>query len=352
MSNATLEAPVAAPKKTHVYYTRCPAVPTNSSLAYQLGYLDDEIGRIGDVEVRQEIIGLDPKLKADPGDPYSLRHAGHIKALWARSEGADNRVVSLSWLEGSYPTYALNPEIRAVSDLRGKRLALFKFKDNDTIDLLRAQQLRVYESTLATAGLSTRDVKLVDVVVDKGYLKKEPGQDVFANLNRELALSLLHDQVDAITTQLTPHLQADLGIHAVHDTRRNDLKVSRANPSVLRGVVVSAGLLRENREFVVRILARHLEAAEWARLHPAETLKLISRDLGVSEAILKARYENLAEGLQVGLETDKLEALEDLKAFYLRHGFIRRDFDISGWVDPTVLADARKLLASRRAAGS
>jgi len=352
MSTATLEAPVSSPKKTQVYYTRCPAVPTNSSLAFQLGYLDDELAKIDTAEVKQEIIGLDPRLKPEPGEPFSLRHAGHIKALWARSEGADNRVISLSWLEGSYPTYALNPEIRTVSDLRGKRLALFKFKDNDTIDLLRAQQLRVYESTLATAGLSTSDVKLVDVVVDKSYLKKQPGQDVFANLNRELALTLLHDQSDVITTQLTPLLQQDLGVHVVYDTRNNPNKNQRANPSVLRGVVVSAGLLRENRELVVRILARQLEAAEWAKVHTAETVELISRDLGVPEAVLRSRYEDLSAGLQVGLEDDKLAALDDLKSFYLRHGFIRRDFDLSGWIDASVLADARKLLASRRAAGS
>jgi sulfonate transport system substrate-binding protein len=352
MSTATLEAPVSSTKKTQVYYTRCPAVPTNSSLAYQLGYLDDELAQIDTAEVRQEIIGLDPKLKPEPGDPFSLRHAGHIKALWARSEGADNRVISLSWLEGSYPTYALNPDIQSPADLRGKRLAIFKFKDNETIDLLRAQQLRIYEATLATAALSISDVKLVDVVVDKSLLKKEPGQDIFAALNRELILRLVQDEADAITTQLPPELAKTLGVHVVHDTRQNPERSLRANPSVLRGVVVSAGLLRENRELVVRILARHLEAAEWAKTHPAETVSLIARDLGVPEAILRARYEDLSAGLQVGLEDDKLAALRDLKDFCLRYGFIRRDFDLDAWIDASVLADARKLLASRRAAGS
>jgi ABC-type nitrate/sulfonate/bicarbonate transport system substrate-binding protein len=348
MSTATLEAPVSTVKKTQVYYTRCPAVPTNSSLAYQLGYLDDELARIADAEVRQEIIGLDPKLKPEPGDPWSLRHAGHIKALWARSEGADNRVISLSWLEGSYPTYVLDPSVRSVADLRGKRLALFKFTDNETIDLLRAQQLRIYDATLTTAALSLRDVKLVDVEVDKDFLKREPGQDIFAALNRELIFKLVRGEVDAIATQLPTDLVLQLGAHAVHDTRQNRGKISRANPSVLRGVVVSAGLLRENRELVVRILARHLEAAEWARSHPDETVTLIARDLGVPESTLRGRYESLSDGLQVGLEDDKIAALRDLKDFYLRHGFIRRDFDLDAWVDYSVLADARELLAQRR----
>jgi sulfonate transport system substrate-binding protein len=355
MSTATLEKPVSTEsKKTSVYYTRCPAVPTTSSLAFQLGYLDEELAQIDNAEVRQEIIGLDPKIKPDPGDPYSLRHAGHIKALWARAEGADNRLISLSWLEGSYPTYALDPKIQAVGDLKGKRLALFKFEDNETIDLLRAQQLRIYDSTLATAGLSLHDVTFVDLPVDKSYLKPktEPGKprDVFGALNRLQLFKLIRGEVDAITAQIPGELVNLLGLHPVHDTRQNRDKSSRANPSVLRGVVVSAGLLRENRELVVRILARHLEAADWALGHPDETVKLIAKDLNVPENILRSRYENLAEGLQVGLEEDKIAALRDLKDFYLRNGFIQRDFDLDAWVDSSLLNDARELLKKRRSA--
>ncbi len=354
MPTATLENPIAVEsKKTQVYYTRCPAVPTNSSLAFQLGYLDEELAKIGNAEVRQEIIGLDPKVNPAPGDPYSLRHAGHIKALWARAEGADNRLISLSWLEGSYPTYALDAKIKSVADLKGRRLGLLKFEDSETIDLIRAQQLRIFDSTLTTATLSLRDVKLVDVPVNKSFLQKkaEPGKpkDVFGAINRELIYKLIRGEVDAITAQIPVELVQFLGLHLVHDTRNNHGKVSRANPSVLRGVVVSAGLLRENRDLVVRILARHLEAAEWAKANPDETVKLIARDLNVPESILRSRYESLADGLQVGLEEDKIAALGDLKDFYLRNGFIARDIDVAAWVDASVLNDARELLQKRRA---
>jgi ABC-type nitrate/sulfonate/bicarbonate transport system substrate-binding protein len=353
MSTATLNPlPKTTTPKIQVYYTRCPAVPTNSSLAYQLGYLDEELSQIENAEVRQEIIGLDPKLKPEPGDPWSLRHAGHIKALWARSEGADNRVISLSWLEGSYPTYALDPAIKTAADLRGKRLAAFKFTDNESIDLLRAQQLRIYDSTLVTGLLSLRDIQVVDVPIDKSFLKRQPGKDIFGPLNRELVFKLIKGEADAITTQLPPDLVNFLGLHIVHDTRQNKSKLSRANPSVLRGVVVSAGLLRENRDLVVRILARHLEAAEWAKLHPDETVRLISKDLGVPESTLRSRYENLSEGLQVGLEEDKIAALTDLKEFYLRNGFFHRDFDVEDWIDSSVLDDARQLLHKRQNANN
>jgi ABC-type nitrate/sulfonate/bicarbonate transport system substrate-binding protein len=356
MSTALLEKPVSIPaKKTQVYYTRCPAVPTNSSLAYQLGYLDEELAQIDNAQVKQEIIGLDPRLHPTPGEPLSLRHAGHVKALWARSEGADNRVISLSWLEGSYPTYAIDPAIQTVADLKGKRLAVFKFEDAETIDLLRAQQLRIYDSTLTTANLSLRDVKLVDVVVNKDILKPKEGEksrDVFGGINRELVIQLLRGHVDAITAQLPADIVSFLRARLVHDTQRNHGKTSRANPSVLRGVVVSAELLRENRELVVRILARHLEAAEWAKANPDETVRLIAKDLQIPENLLRSRYENLSEGLQVGLEEDKIAALRDLKDFYLRNGFIQHDFDVDGWVDSTLLADARELLNHRRAGQS
>lgn len=357
MSTATLDLPVKSTdaNRTQVYYTRCPAVPTNSSLAYQLGLIDEELAQIGTADVKQEIIGLDPKLNPAPGDPLSFRHAGHVKALWARSEGADNRVISLSWLEGTYPILALDPAVRSVIDLQGKRLAVFNFTDNTSIDLLRAQQLRIYEASLATAHLTLKDVHLVDIDVDKSFLHPKesfkPG-DVFAGLNRELIFKLVRGEVDAITTQLSPDIIDLLDAHIIYDTRFHPDIPSRANPSVLRGVVVSGALLRENRDLVVRILARHLEAAEWALKHPDETIRLISKDLQTSESLLRARYVDLSQGLQVNLNEDKIAALRDLKDFYLRHGFIQKDFDVDSWVDASPLEEARELLRQRRAAKS
>jgi ABC-type nitrate/sulfonate/bicarbonate transport system substrate-binding protein len=354
MSTATLDAPVktTASNRTQVYYTRCPAVPTNSSLAYQLGFIDEELARIDTADVKQEIVGLDPKLKPDPGEPLSFRHAGHVKALWARSEGADNRVISLSWLEGTYPILALDRRIQSVIDLQGKRLALFNFKDTTTIDLIRVQQLRIYEASLATAQLTLKDVRLVDIDVDKSFLHRsdsfKPG-DVFAALNRELIFKLVRGEVDAVTTQLSPEITNLLGTHVIYDTRFHPHIPSRANPSVLRGVVVSGALLRENRDLVVRILASHLEVAAWALKHPDETIRLISKDLKVPESLLRSRYVDLSQGLQVDLNEDKIGALRDLKDFYLRNGFIQKDFDIDAWVDGSPLEEARELLKKRRA---
>ncbi len=300
MSTATLEKNAATSKKTQVYYTRCLLcrpirVWPISSVIWMRSWPPSTPPRFG----RRSSV-LDPKVKPDPGDPYSLRHAGHIKALWARAEGADSRLISLSWLEGSYPTYVLDQKIASVADLKGKKLAVVKFGDADTIDLLRAQQLRIFDSTLTTAALSLRDVKLVDVHADKSWLKPktEPASPAMFSvpLNRALVIKLIRGEVDAITAQIPAELVNFLGLHLVHDTRRNQGKSSRANPSVLRGVVASAGLLRENRDLVVRILARHLEAAEWAKKNPDETVSLLAKDLNVPESVLRSRYENLADG--------------------------------------------------------
>jgi ABC-type nitrate/sulfonate/bicarbonate transport system substrate-binding protein len=110
---------------TRLSYSRCPAVPTVSALAHQLGLIEEELKNEPGIEPEFVIAGFSPKVDYGHEDRYWLRNAGHAPALWKRAKGVDARIVGLSFLEGSYPVFSLaSSGIGSVADLKGKRLAV------------------------------------------------------------------------------------------------------------------------------------------------------------------------------------------------------------------------------------
>ena len=144
---------VSAPPVTELWYTRCP-VPTASSLAIAQGWLDEEFAPDGiavaslrssaDRAVRESHFGHT--------QANSFRQGGNIPPLWARSHGADVRLIGLSWAE-QYQAVVTRRDsgIEGPADLAGRKLALPR-RLNDQIDFWQATALRGYESTLAPGG--------------------------------------------------------------------------------------------------------------------------------------------------------------------------------------------------------
>ena len=79
--------------------------------------------------------------------------------MWARSNGANTRVIGLSWVDESQLILA-RPEsgIRSVKALRGRRIAI-PSRPDDRIDIFRASALRGFVNALSLDGLTTRDVE-------------------------------------------------------------------------------------------------------------------------------------------------------------------------------------------------
>ncbi len=107
-------------------------------------------------------------------------------------------------------------------------------------------------------------------------------------------------------------------------------------------------LLEEKYDWVVRILARHLQAAAWAKAHSREAAELVAKDHRTTAEALEARYPQLIEGLQPDLGPGKIESLRHQIDFYYRHGFIAKNFDAEAWIDFRPLEAARKLAQHRR----
>jgi sulfonate transport system substrate-binding protein len=342
--------------KTKFSYTICPGVPTISALAAPLGLLHEEFAAEPDLDVTIKHIGFTGKTEWAHEDRFWIRNAGHAPAVWGRAKGVDSRVLALAWLEGTYPVVTLTSSgIQSVGELKGKRLGIIKAKDS-LFDLSYAQQLKIYTTTLGTAGLTLSDVELVTIERPKFdptvVRTKDSKLQAAQESSKDLAARLQRKEFDAITVSPAAEIAAHVSIRVLYDTRNHPDYLARVHPSLLRGVVASGPLLRERRDLVVRALARLLQAADWAKAHsPEEVAAKLAQGYDVYPETLTSKYENVSEGIQIDLSGERIAALKAQKDFLLQHGLIAKDFDIEPWIDHAPLAEAHKLYGEWKKSG-
>jgi sulfonate transport system substrate-binding protein len=322
-------------------------VPTISALATRLGLLHEEFSSESDLDVAFHQSHFSGIPDWDRGNGFWLHDASLVPAIWGRARGVDSRLVALALLDGSHPVVALTSSgIRSVADLKGKRLGIVK--DNDSpLDLGYAQQLKIYTTTLSTGGLTFNDVKLVPIEGDKvdpaAIHTRDAKTQAALQAGKDLAQRLQRNEFDAIAVHSASDVAHHVSIRVLYDVFNHQDYLARAHANSLRGVVVSGRLLRERRGLVVRVLARLLQAADWAKARPKETVSELAEHYDEHPDSLTDKYENLSAGLQINLGIEKILSLKAQKNFLLRHRLIEKDFDIDPWVDHGPLVEAHVL---------
>lgn len=348
--------------KQTLWYTRCP-VPTAFSLALRNGWLDEEFGSDG-IEVNSLLKSTDRSVRESHFDHTlgsSFRHGGNTPPLWARAKGNDVRLIGLSWTP--QPQLLLSrPDsgIKTAADLKGKRLALPR-RTRDSIDFWRANSLQFFDTALASVGLTLDDVTLVDIDVERGFLDESgtPSKDgslwnaaQLRASQREEVNAFIQGKVDVVASggPRALDLQALLGAQIVHDISAQPERLAKTSNSLPYTFTVSGQLLRERPDLVARLLSRVLEAAEWAKTHHDEAVRVTALELGVAEEFVeKAFGENLSKQFEVNLSDENVAALRLRKDFLLKHGFLPSDFDLDSWIDTNPLREAQRLLKERSA---
>jgi len=345
-----------------LWYTRCP-VPNTFGLTARRGSYTEEFHPGQDLKwialQHSDDLAVHESHFSHTKE-RSFRHGGNIPALWARSEGADTRLVGLTWQPALQPILALAESgIEGPGDLRGRRL-LVPVNPHATIDFWQAVTLRVYESALSSVGLGLDDVELVRVAQDRPYGRRpdpaKPGGGDLATLARTGALirltliPLVRGEVDAVVNQGHDAVQIaiDTGAQVVFDQGQLPNPLDRINNDLPDAFTASGALVSEYPEQVARVLARALETQEWASDNREAAITVLADELGVGEALVRAAYgADPTPGFELSLDVGRIEALARQKEFLLRHGFIRHDFDLAEWVDPRPLQLARELLEAR-----
>ncbi len=366
MSTAIANPPASTTRaSTEIWYTRCP-VPTAFTLALQLGLFDEEFAGEEGVNFRSLQESGDAQIYQSHfthTQHNSFRHGGNVPALWARATGADTKLIGLSWVTTPHPILALpGSGIKTVADLKGKRLLVARRTRETAVDFWRATTLRIYETALATVGLTLNDVKLVEVPVealhvDPVAVAESRNRSLFSartrrGRHRESVFALIRGEVDVIPGQSSwsTELAALLGAHVVYDVgRQHPDKVARANNALPEALTVSGQFIDEHPDLVARVVARVLEASEWAKSNHDQALRFIAREQGVAEEITELTYgPELSQTFDVDFNDEKVAAIRSQKEFLLKNGFLPKDFDLDQWIDPRPLQAARHILAKRR----
>jgi ABC-type nitrate/sulfonate/bicarbonate transport system substrate-binding protein len=342
------------------WYTRC-AVPNSFGVAMHHGWIEQRFAEDG-VSIRSIKEADSDAVRESHFDhtlANSVRYGGSSPALWARSSGSNTRLLGLL-VTRSNQLIVARPDsgVERVEDLKGRRFGL-PLWENQKIDFQRAQALRGLENALATVGLTTDDVEIVDYVVSCRYAGEKvhriPGTEIFGS--RRLPGSygelrgLIRGEVDAI------FLHGALGLQRAHDLQLVpiiDLKdhpdpLVRANNGSPVTLAVDQAFLDEQPALATALLEQILRAEDWGAAHPGDVRRIAAGEVNVSEYWLSKSYggdEGLA--LRTTLDDDAVAALQSFADFLLRRGFIPEPVDVSTWLDAGPLERARASLASGR----
>ncbi len=366
MSHQLETSSLRADAGTTLWYTRCP-VPTAFGLAVQIGLVEDEFIKDPDVQFLGLRQSSDTKVHQSHfthTQKNSFRHGGNYPAIWAQANGADTRIIGLSWVKGPYSILAhKDSKIKSAADMKGKRLLVLR-RPHEPIDFAYATALRTYEKALESVGLGLADVELVERVIDRPFIAERwigaENTSIATKKNgvnriSDLATPLLRGEVDVVADAVgiySLRLEELLDLHVVFDQASLPNRIDHANNSTPLTFAVNAGLIKERPDLVARVYARALEAVGWSREHRSESVRYVAREQSTSEALVEAAHgPDLALTLETDLAPEKIEALRSQKAFLLKHGFIKQDFDLDAWIDPAPLNLARRLLEQRQSNG-
>jgi len=334
-----------------IWFTRCP-VPTATGLAYKLGWLDEEFKADGiAIKTLQEVGGDLARHHYDHELNTLIREGGNLLAIPAKAQGAPTKLVGLTWIDEAQ-AILVRPDstIRHPEDLKGKRLALPAFREDDLLNnrrgrsIARGMSLAGYKGVLASAGLTLDDVHLVEVVGERPGSNRENLGSLWGGLD-----PLIRGEVDAIYVKGTSSVDAarqngavvGIDIDKIPDRR------FRVNNGTPRPITVHEDLIEKHFDLLVRFLYQALRAAEWAKTHLQGVREILQGEARASSAGVEAAYrDGFHLSLAPDLSEERVELFRQQKNFQLVHGFLDRDFDYDAWIDRRPLEEAGKLLDS------
>lgn len=349
----SVPAPSVAPAPIDIHYTICPVFAA-SNVALELGWIEEELRKVG-ARLHYLFTGADD---AHFLPHFSHRHdnlfrdGGNIPSIWAKADQADTTLVGLTWSkQGGQVVVRADSGIRRVAGLKGRRFALYKSDHPGKVDWWRATAERGILLALNLAGLTRKDVELVDILdEDRAWGGGGKPAEVWAQRSEERriygveGLALRDGRVDALYTSEGRALSlVETGeFTIIQDLGRSPDWTAQVNNSPY-ALTVNTALAESRPDVVTAYVRATLRAARWINANRAAAATLLHRTTFYPSVEATARaiagYDFTPD-----LSPRNLAGIELTKKFLLEHGYIRRDFDVRQWADDRFLKDAASSL--------
>ncbi|PWB82639.1 MAG: ABC transporter substrate-binding protein [Methylocystaceae bacterium] len=340
---------VSAPNE--VLYTLCPG-PQASYFAVHHGWTEEELAKVGAKLTYLRSIPDTEQLWPHVGHRSEslIREGGNWPPIWARADISDTRLIATLTTDPSGGQILVRTTSRfyRVADLAGKKIGLLKGRNTRKLDFGRVPAHRGIIDSLRLAGLSDKDVTIVDIEHDDFEVEKpsrHPAERAgrFARKNPEEALdvqALASGEIDAILSSdaNARYLTGSGRFKAIEDLSRHpDWTLTGASSPV---ITVSAKLAAEHPEYIVAYLRAAIRGGRWVNENPLAAAEIFNGGEARPQSVRRLAEAIGARDFVPNLAPQALAGLEVQKAFLLEYGYIRNDFDIRDWVAPQFLQEA------------
>lgn len=343
----------AKPATTDIYYTICPVFAA-SNVALELGWIDEELKKVG-AKLNYLFSGADD---AHYLPHFSHRHenlfrdGGNIPSIWAKADNTDTTLVALTWSrQGGNIVVRADSGITRVAELKGRKFALYQSDHSGKVDWWRATADRGIELAFQLHGLTRQDIQFVNTAdEDRPWGDGGKPADVWAQrtIERKIygpeGVALRDGKVDALYTSegRAQTLAATGQFKVIEDLGRNPDWTLQVNNSPY-ALTVNTALVTERPDVVTAYLRAALRAALWINAHRDAAATILHRTTFYPSVAATAKA--IAETNFIpDLSPRNLAGIEITKKFLLKHGYIKRDFNVKDWANATFLEEAARTL--------
>ena len=328
-----------------VFYTNCGMVSA-SNVDQELGWCKTDFAAIG--------VDYSYLLSRRENDWYPhyihnldnlIRFGGLYPTIHVQADIRRTRLLgATATYEGGCMLVRARDPIFKMSHLKGKRIGLSK-----SLNTLKADWWRITEhygilNMLMLNDMSIEDVEIVEFPdADDWYTDPKmrgplnSATEFYMGrvdhkrtlITRPLETALLEGKVDAIYThsKTWQHLQEDTGkIAAIEDLSRHpDWRLQANNEPAV--ITCSDVMAEQHPELVVTFLKAMIKVGRWANEHKHAASVILDRQTYYRD--VEDTYQCIKHiDMVPSLSPKNLAQIEIGKDFMLKHGYIKRDFDV------------------------
>lgn len=344
-----------------VYYTNCPLVSA-SNVDQELGWTREEFKKLG---VEYKFLRSTRENDWYPHYIHNLdnliRFGGLFPPVHVHADMRKTKLLGVTHApkEGGVMMVRARDDIYTMQELKGKRIGISKSMNQVKTDWWRIQEHQGIEMMLRINGMTMDDIELVEFPYADDWYNNEAMLDPMENPSelwlkrdhkrdlafRPLETALENGEIDAMYSQskVISSLSELTGkFKSIEDlSLRPDWTLQVAN--IPAAITCTAEMAENHPELVVAYMKGMIKVGRWSNEHKHAAAAILDRQTFYKDV------DDTFEGIRLidmvpNLSPQNLASVEIGKDFMLKHGYIKKDFDVNEWAAPEFLEQAAREL--------